>query len=155
MTSTLQSSFLASSALEKNRHGAAPLDSLRSLFEALTRQGETARGHELLEFLKKRGLPSAHATQLRNALNGQTVLDNNVVGQHSEEQYNGYGSWYGHQQQDVYQQHDWYPPQHQQEYHCAPTHQDFYNAAMYMQATGMGGFPPLPTSPASIPSLTQ
>jgi hypothetical protein len=83
------------------------------------------------------------------------VLDNDLVSQHSKDQYNGYGSWYGHQQQDMYQQHDWYPPQHQQEYHCSPTHQDFYNAAMYMQATGVGGFPPLPTSPASIPSLTQ
>jgi len=78
------------------------------------------------------------------------------VTQHSKEQYNGYGSWYGHQQQDVYQQHDWYPPQqYPQEYYNAPSHQDFYNAAMYMQATGVGGFPPLPTSPASIPSLTQ
>lgn len=65
----------------------------------------------------------------------------------TEGQYNEYGAWYGHQQQDVYQQHEWYPTQHQQEMQYSPTHQDFYNAAMYM---GLGGFP---QSPPTIPSL--
>lgn len=135
----------------KNRHGTAPLDSLRSLFEALTARGETARGNELLEFLRKRGLPNAHVTQLRSALNGQVVLNNNMEGQHHENQdgqYNQYdGSWYGHQQQDAYHHHAWFPQQHQQEYHQPPTHQDFYNAAMYMAGAGY------PTSPASVPSM--
>jgi pentatricopeptide repeat protein len=138
----------------KNRHGTAPLDSMRSLFEALTARGDTARGNELLEFLRKRGLPNAHVTQLRGALNGQTVLNNNVEGQHLENQdvqYNQYhGSWYGQQDAYQHQHHDWYPQQQHQEYHHSPTHQDFYNAALYMSAAHGAGYP---QSPASIPSL--
>jgi pentatricopeptide repeat protein len=54
----------------KNRHGNAPVDSLRSLFEALAASGDMTRGHELLDHLRKRGLPSAHVNQIRSAMNG-------------------------------------------------------------------------------------
>lgn len=128
----------------KNRHvGSAPLDSLCSLFQALAVRGEAARGHELLEFLRKRGLASTHIAQLRQSLNGSHVtLQGYNNGHQSAQYYNqGYNQSYDqynwqNEYQDWNATSEWYPPQSPYAYQQPPTMQDFYMAAMHLDAPG-------------------
>lgn len=59
--------FAAGAGAKRGSTGLVPLDCLRGLFEAFGAHDEP-RGQELLEFLKRRSIPSAHVTQLQAAL---------------------------------------------------------------------------------------
>jgi pentatricopeptide repeat protein len=59
--------FAAGTNAKRGSSGLVPLDALRSLMEALGAYDEP-RGQELLEFLKRRSLPSSHTNQLQAAI---------------------------------------------------------------------------------------
>jgi hypothetical protein len=71
--------FAAGGGAKRGSTGLVPLDCLRSLFEALGAHSE-AQGIELLEFMRRRALPSAQIAQLQGALNdGKRHAETNPV----------------------------------------------------------------------------
>jgi pentatricopeptide repeat protein len=59
--------FAAAGGARRGSTGLVPLDCLRSLFEALGENDQT-RGNDLLEFLRRRSLPSSQIAQMQTAL---------------------------------------------------------------------------------------
>jgi pentatricopeptide repeat protein len=59
--------FAAAGGARRGSTGLVPLDCLRTLFEALGAHDQS-RGHELLELLRRRSLPSAQIAQMQTAL---------------------------------------------------------------------------------------